>query len=144
MGGIVTPGIRTFTGVAGPASDRHNWGRRAKYSYRANSLSMRGGQASIRATRGGPGAPGKIEINADTVTVAGRSSIGAINRFAGDGTPVTVNSRTMSLSGDSTAAFTGIFSHSDFNPIYGTPGAPFRATIRWPTAARLPLRPLTS
>ena len=83
--------------------------------------------ASIRATRDGPGAPGKIEINADTVTLEGRSTIGALNRFAGPGTPVTVNSRTVSLSGDSTSVITGIFSQSDFNPTFGVLGAPFRS-----------------
>ena len=34
VGGIVTPGIRTFAGVRRRAADRDNWGRGAKYSYR--------------------------------------------------------------------------------------------------------------
>src|SRR5262249_10785745 len=46
---------------------------------------------------------------------------------AGPGTPVTVNSRTVTLSGDSTSNFTGIFSNSGFNPTYGLAGAPFRS-----------------
>lgn len=125
-GGIVDPGIRTFAGVPGGPTGIIG-GDVPSILIDTNSLSMRGAQASIRATRDGPGAPGKIEINADTVTVEGRSSIGALNRFAGAGTPVNVNSRTVSLSGDSTSAVTGIFSNSDFHPIYGTPNAPFRS-----------------
>ncbi len=127
VGGIVTPGIRTFAGVTPTGSFDRIGGEVPSILIDANSLSMRGAQASIRATRDGPGAPGKIEINADTVTVEGRSSIGALNRFAGPGTPVIVNSRTLSLSGDSTSNFTGIFSQGDFNPNYGLAGAPFRS-----------------
>jgi filamentous hemagglutinin family protein len=127
VGGIVAPGIRTFAGVTPPGSFDRIGGEVPSILIDANSLSMRGPGASIRATRDGPGAPGKIEINADTVTVEGRSSIGALNRFAGPGTPVTVNSRTVSLSGDSTSVITGIFSQGDFNPTYGLAGAPFRS-----------------
>jgi filamentous hemagglutinin family protein len=124
--GFVAPGIRTFSGVLSPPFDIIG-GEVPSILIDANSLSMRGGQASIRAQRDGPGAPGKIEINADTVTVEGRSSIGALNRLAGPGTPVSVNSRTVSLSGDSTSAFTGIFSQGDFNPNYRMARAPFRS-----------------
>jgi filamentous hemagglutinin family protein len=127
VGGIVTPGIRTFAGVTPTGSFDRIGGEVPSILIDANSLSMRGPQASIRATRDGPGAPGKIEINADTVTLEGRSTIGALNRFAGPGTPVTVNSRTVSLLGDSTSAITGIFSQGDFNPTFGLPGAPFRS-----------------
>jgi large exoprotein involved in heme utilization and adhesion len=86
---------------------------------------MAGGQARIQATRDGPGAPGKIEINADTVTLERGSSIGALNEFTGAGTPVSVNSRTVSLSGDPNSTFTGIFSNSNFHPLYGQRGVPF-------------------
>ena len=131
VGQVVNQGIRTFAGVpAGatpPALFNIIGGDVPSILIDANSLSMRGPQASIQAQRNGPGAPGKIEINADTVTVEGRSSIGALNQFAGPGTPVTVNSRTVSLSGDSPTVFTGIFSNSNFNPNYGAPGAPFRS-----------------
>src|SRR5262249_55532450 len=124
---IVTPGIRTFAGVPRPGSFDIIGGDVPSILIDANSLSMRGPQASIQTTRNGPGAPGKIEINADTVTVEGRSSIGALNQFAGPGTPVTVNSRTVSLSGDSPTVLTGIFSNSNLHPTFGLPGAPFRA-----------------
>jgi filamentous hemagglutinin family protein len=127
VGGIVTPGIRTFAGVTPTGSFDRIGGEVPSILIDANSLSMRGPQASIRAQRDGPGAPGKIEINADTVTLEGRSSIGALNQFAGPGTPVTVNSRTVNLLGDSTSVLTGIFSNSNFNPNYGLPGAPFRS-----------------
>src|SRR5262249_22570807 len=89
VGGIVTPGVRTFAGVTPTGSFDRIGGEVPSILIDANSLSMRGPQASIRATRDGPGAPGKIEINADTVAVEGGSTIGALNRFAGAGTPVT-------------------------------------------------------
>src|SRR5262249_35989154 len=127
VGGIVTPGIRTFAGVPGSGPFAIIGGEVPSILINANSLSMRGPQASIQATRNGPGAPGKIEINADTVTVEGRSTIGALNQFAGPGTQVTVNSRTINLLGDSPSVLTGIFSNSNFHPIYGSPGAPFRS-----------------
>jgi len=125
VGGIVNPGIRTFVGVPGGPPTGITGGEVPSILINANSLSMAGGQARIQATRDGPGAPGKIEINADTVMVERGSSIGALNEFAGAGTPVTVNSRTVSVSGDSNSTFTGIFSNSNFHPLYGAAGRPF-------------------
>lgn len=125
VGGIVNPGIRTFVGVPGGPPTGITGGEVPSILINANSLSMAGGQARIQATRDGPGAPGKIEINADTVTVERGSSIGALNEFAGAGTPVIVNSRTVSLSGDPNSTFTGIFSNSNFHPLYGQRGVPF-------------------
>src|SRR5262249_14979297 len=49
----------------------------------------------------------------------GGSSIGALNEFAGAGTPVTVNSRTVTLSGNPNSTFTGIFSNNNFHPLFG-------------------------
>jgi len=125
VGGIVNPGIRTFVGVPGGPPTGITGGEVPSILINANSLSMAGGQARIQATRDGPGAPGKIEINADTVTLERGSSIGALNEFAGAGTPVIVNSRTVSLSGDPNSTFTGIFSNSNFHPLYGQRGVPF-------------------
>jgi filamentous hemagglutinin family protein len=125
VGGVVGPGIRTFVGVPGGPPTGITGGDVPSIVIAANSLSMQGGQARIQATRDGPGAPGKIEINADTVSVGLGSSIGALNEFAGAGTPVTVNSRTVSVSGDPNSTFTGIFSNSNFHPLYGAPGRPF-------------------
>ena len=125
VGGIVNPGIRTFVGVPGAPPTGITGGEVPSILINANSLSMAGGQARIQATRDGPGAPGKIEINADTVTLERGSSIGALNEFAGAGTPVTVNSRTVSVSGDPNSTFTGIFSNSNFHPLYGAAGRPF-------------------
>jgi filamentous hemagglutinin family protein len=125
VGGIVNPGIRTFTGVGGgPPPTGIIGGEVPSIFIDANSISMRGAQATIQAVRQGPGAPGKVEINADTVTLEGGSAIGAVNQFAGAGTPVTVNSRTVTLSGDpNSSRRTGIFSNSNFHPL-SLPTAP--------------------
>ena len=125
VGGVVAPGIRTFVGVPGGPPTGITGGEVPSILINSNSVSMAGGQARIQATRDGPGAPGKIEINADTVTLERGSSIGALNEFAGAGTPVTVNSRMVSLSGDANSTFTGIFSNSNFHPLYGQRGVPF-------------------
>jgi filamentous hemagglutinin family protein len=118
VGGVVLPGIRTFAGVPMPTGTVG--GDVPSILIDANSLSMRGAQARIQASRNGSGDPGKIEINANTVTLESGSAIGALNQFAGPGTPVTVNSRTVTLSGDPNSSdVTSIFSNSDFNAQYG-------------------------
>src|SRR5262249_393863 len=93
VGGVVLPRIRTFAGVPiGPTG--LTGGEVPSILIDANSLSMQGRLARIQASRAGPGAPGKIEINANAVTIENGSNVGSLNSFAGPGTPVTVNSRT--------------------------------------------------
>jgi filamentous hemagglutinin family protein len=126
VGNVVLPGIRTFAGLGptGPVA-----GDVPSILIDANSLAMRGRLARIQASRAGPGDPGKIEINANAVTIENGSALGSLNSFAGSGTPVTVNSRTVSLSGDpnNSTDLTGIFANSDFNPFYGASfGTPAR------------------
>src|SRR5262249_32778751 len=124
----VNPGIQTFGGFAAVTGILAGDG--PSILINANSFSIRGGQAKKQANRQGPGAARKIEINADTVTLGDNAALGAINQFAGPGTPVTVNSRTVNLSGDPNPdpkIFTAIFSNSDFNPLYGQSfGTPLR------------------
>jgi filamentous hemagglutinin family protein len=126
VGNVVLPGIRTFTGV--PLPTGIVGGEVPSILIDANSLSMRGRLARIQASRAGPGAPGRIEINANAVTIENGSNIGSLNTFAGSGTPVTVNSRTVSLSGDPNSTdLTTIFANSDFNLFYGASfGTPLR------------------
>ena len=139
VGGVVAPGIRTFVGVPGGPPTGITGGEVPSILIDANSLSLQGGQARIQATRDGPGAPGKIEINADTVTLERGASIGALNEFAGPGTPVTVNSRIPNLSPGipNLTTLTGIFSNSNFHPLYGQRGVPFLRDFTLATAGPL-------
>jgi len=84
----------------------------------ARSLTI-SGFAGIQTYREGPGAPGDVTINADTVSTATGGHIALINAWEGPGGNLVINAGDVTLSGnggDNNVGFEGLAAQGTFHP----------------------------
>ncbi len=91
-------------------------------SIKSPSLSVSEG-ALVLTTRQGPGNPGNISIEADTVEVRSGAQVAVLNTFQGPGGTLTVNARDVTLdsAGAGSDQFTGLTAQAFFHSLYAQP-----------------------
>ena len=121
------PGILAFSGLVDPAAGPVPVpGKVPDITIKAGSVSL-SGFASVQTNRFGPGAPPRVAINANSLTVENGAGIALFNLVEGPGGQLDVTAPQVRLSGGGVAGgavgVTGLLAQGLFHPLYKSGGS---------------------